>query len=332
MSKDVLTIGSKKIPVELTELKQSSLSFWHENPRVFSALNIRDGVVPSQEEIERVMCSMEHVKELREAISSNGGLIDALIVRRKDLTVLEGNSRLAAYRMLSKQDPVKWGMVKCQILPDTITDNEIFKLLGQYHIVGRKDWEPYEQACYLYRQTISTRMPIDGIARELGISGAKAKKMVDTVKFMRENGDADKRHWSYYDEYLKNAAIKKVRAEHPELDDRMVKEIKAGHVYEAQDIRKLGDIAKVADKQSRELVTKIISGETTLYDAAWEMEKNGKFDDVVKKLRQFKIIVQADVIESQIQASAQTRTLAAFEIKKIIQRLTNLQKKLKLEK
>jgi len=332
MGKDILTIGNKKIPVELMELKQADLSFWHENPRVYSALNVREGFIPTQEEIEEQMCSMEHVKELREAIASNGGLIDALIVRKKDLTVLEGNSRLAAYRMLAKQDPVKWGLVKCQILPDTITDSEIFKLLGQYHIVGRKDWEPYEQACYLYRQTQSTRMPVDGIARELGISAAKAKKMIDTVRFMREHDDVQKRHWSHYEEYLKNAGIRKLREEHPELDARVAEEIKKDQIYEARDIRTLGEIANVGDAQSEKLVAKIVSGETSLYDAAYEMEKSGKLDDIVKSLRKFKEMINKDVVEDQIVSSAKSRTSAGFEIKQIVKRLENLQHKLKLER
>lgn len=330
MSKETLTIGNKKIPVEVVELKQVDLSFWHENPRVYSALNVRDGFVPSQDEIEEEMCSMEHVKELRNAIESNGGLIDALIVRRKDYTVLEGNSRLAAYRMLAKQDPVKWGKVKCQILPDTITDSEIFKLLAQYHIVGRKDWEPYEQACYLYRQTQSTRMPVEGIAHELGISAVKAKKMIETVRFMREHDDVQKRHWSHYEEYLKNASIRKIREECPELDARVVASIKKDQVYEARDIRKLGEIVSVGDAQSKRLIEKIVSGDTSIYDAAYEMEKSGKLTDVVRSLRKFKEMINKDIVEDQIQASSKSRTSAAFEIKQILKRLSNLQRKLKL--
>lgn len=49
---------------------------------------------------------MEHVKQLRVSIESNGGLIDPLIVRDGDFMVLEGNSRLAAYRLLCRTDAV----------------------------------------------------------------------------------------------------------------------------------------------------------------------------------------------------------------------------------
>ncbi len=331
MSINTLTIGNKKIPVELVELRQSELRFWHENPRVFSALSIEDGNIPSQSEIEETMCSMEHVKELRQAIESNGGLIDALIVRRRDRTVLEGNSRLAAYRILAKQDPIKWGMVKCQVLPDVITDSEIFKLLAQYHIVGRKDWDPYEQACYLYRQQQNTRTQIDGIARELGISPTKAKTMVNVVEFMRAHGDLDKHHWSHYEEYLKNAGIRDARKANPELDNRIANEIKAGLICEARDIRKLGDIAKVNDQESQKLIKDIASGKNNIYDAAYTMEKNGKLGDIVKRFRQFKEKINDNSIEEQIRSNPKIQSSAAFEIRQIIKRLTNLQKKLKLK-
>lgn len=51
----------------------------------------------------------------------------------KDHVVLEGNSRLAAYRILAKNDPLKWSRVLVQILPEDISDSDIFTLLGTFH-------------------------------------------------------------------------------------------------------------------------------------------------------------------------------------------------------
>lgn len=103
-----LTIGNKEFTVELMELDQRTLKFYPENPRVYSVLNLA-GEEPSQDEIEKLMCRQEHVKQLKESIVSNGGLIDPLIVRAGDFTVLEGNSRLAAYRILNQVDAIKMG-------------------------------------------------------------------------------------------------------------------------------------------------------------------------------------------------------------------------------
>lgn len=186
-----LTIGKRDYVVQLVELSQCDLSFYTDNPRAYSVLNA-SGETPSQEEIEEHMCGMEHVKQLKISIESNGGLIDPLIVRDKDFTVLEGNSRLAAYRLLSRIDPVKWGLVKCKVLPADIDDSAIFTLLGQYHIIGRKDWDPYEQANYLYRRHTETRLPIEYMAAELGISKQKANTMINVITFMIEHDDLNK--------------------------------------------------------------------------------------------------------------------------------------------
>ena len=318
-----LTIGKKDYAVKITELNQADLLFYTENPRVYSTLNVAGGE-PSQDEIEEHMCNLEHVKQLKVSIDSNGGLIDPLIVRDGDFTVLEGNSRLAAYRLLCKIDAIKWGKVKCKVLPADIDDDAIFALLGQYHIIGRKDWDPFEQANYLYRRHQQTRLPIEYMAQELGISKQKAINMINVITFMIENDDLNKRNWSYYEEYLKNSGIKKYRETNPDLNETIAEAIKTGEIHEASDMRKLGDIAKVGDKQSKKIMQKIAAGEMDLYEGYAEIHDAGKLDDVVKRLKTFKQYINDDSIEKQIRASSETYRQAEFEIGKIIKRLEKL--------
>lgn len=327
MTTENLTIGNKDYIVEIKELKQSDLQFYPENPRVYSVLNTSEED-PSQEEIEKLMCRMEHVKQLKVSIESNGGLIDPLIVRGGDFTVLEGNSRLAAYRLLCEIDPIKWGMVKCKVLPADIDDSAIFALLGQYHIIGRKDWDPYEQATYLYRRHQQTKLPVEYMAEELGVSKQKATRMIEVVKFMISKNDLNKRNWSYYEEYLKNAGIKKYRDTDPDLDDTISSAIKAGTIKEASDIRKLGEIAKVGDKQSKKVMQKIAQKKVDIYEGYSEIQDAGKIEDVVKKLKTFRKVVNEQSFEKQIFATTETYQQAKFEIDKIIKRLKNLQSKM----
>lgn len=319
-----LTIGKRDFVVQITELNQADLKFYTENPRVYSVLNI-SGEEPTQDEIEEYMCSMDHVKQLRVSIESNGGLIDPLIVRAGDNTVLEGNSRLAAYRLLCKTDAITWGKVKCKVLPADIDDSTVFALLGQYHIIGRKDWDPFEQANYLYRRNQQTRLPVDYMAQELGISKQKAHSMINVITFMIEHDDLNKRHWSYYEEYLKNAGIKKYRETNPDIDETIAEGIKAEVINEAADMRKLGDIAKIGDKQSKKVMQKISTGEIDIYEGYMEVEDAGKLDDVVKKLKTFRFYLNDDSIEKQIKASDEIYKQAQFEITKIIKRLQKLQ-------
>ena len=160
-----------------------------------------NGGTPTQEEIEEHMLSMEHVKVLRQSIKEVG-LIDPLIVRDGDFVVLEGNSRLAAYRKLVKEDPVKWGKVKCKILPRDIEQSTILTILGQYHIVGRKDWSPFEQAGFLVRGLDATNSKIEDFAKSLGLSTANAKKYIEVFGYMKEQNDLIPSRWSYYEELL----------------------------------------------------------------------------------------------------------------------------------
>lgn len=326
MATENLTIGKRDYEVEICELNQADLKFYTENPRVYSVLNI-NGAEPTQDEIEDHMCNLEHVKQLKVSIESNGGLIDPLIVRDGDFTVLEGNSRLAAYRLLCRGDAIKWGKVKCKLLPADIDDSAIFALLGQYHIIGRKDWDPFEQANYLYRRHQQTRLPIEYMAQELGISKQKANNMINVITFMIENDDLDKKHWSYYEEYLKNAGIKKYRETNADIDETIVNAIKSGEVADSRDMRKLGDIAKIGDKQSKKVMQKIADGEIDLYEGYSQVQDSGKLEDVVKKLKTFRQYINDDSIEKQIKVSEDTYKNAQFEIKKIIKRLQEFESK-----
>ena len=320
--KDTITIGKVKYAVTRCELRQADLKFYPENPRVYSILN-NSSDDPSQEEIEEEMCKMEHVKELKVSIESNGGLTDPLIV--KDNIVLEGNSRLAAYRILNKTQPAKWGLVRCMVLPSDISDDAIFTLLGQYHIIGRKDWEPFEQATYLFRRSTQTKTPIAILARDLGVSPKKAEQMVKVVQFMKMNDEVDKKHWSHYEEYLKNSGVKKFRETSPDIDTTIASAIKSGEIEKASDIRCLGDIAKVGDKQSKTLMQKVATGELTIYEAHEKMKASGKLVNVVKELKKHRnFYSDPDGLIKQINVSEDTRQQAAFEIKKILKSLKRI--------
>lgn len=326
---DTIMIGKTKYPVIRCEKKQADLKFYAENPRVYSVLN-NSSEEPSQEAIEREMCEMERIKELKVSIESNGGLTDPLIV--KDNVVLEGNCRLAAYRILNRTNPSRWGLVKCMILPSDISDEAIFKLLSQYHIIGRKDWEPFEQATYLFRRQMQTKTPLGILARDLGLSPKKAEQMVEVVKTMKLHDDVNKKHWSHYEEFLKNASIKKYRDTNPDLDNTIAKAIKNGEIEKAADIRNLGDVAKVGDKQAKTLMQKVATGEYSIYDAYDKMKATGKLVNIVKELKKHRLFYSdPDCLIKEICANEETRQNAIFEIKKIFKNLKKIKDTVELQ-
>lgn len=325
-TKDSLIIGGKKILTTVCELDQANLKFFPENPRVYSALN-SDGSVPSQEDIEEHMKKLDHVRDLRDDIEKNGGLIEPIIVRNGDFVVLEGNSRLAAYRLLAERDAIKWGKIKCTLLPNDITEDMIFKLIGQFHIKGKKPWDPYEQASYLYRRSKETKTPIEIIAEELNIKSNDAKRMVEAVTLMKEHNEIDNKKYSYYLEYIKDSSIRKYRETNPDIDDTIIGEIKSGSIQRAEDIRLLAKVAKVGDKQSKKLMKKIVDKEISIYDAYDDLEDDGKLESCLIKLKKFKEYVNGETFEKSMKCNKNTYVQGKYEINKIIQRLNSLIKK-----
>ena len=330
MITDTLTIGKKIFEVQKGELNQADLKFYLENPRVYSALRSHNAN-PSQAEIEELMTNMDHVKQLKQSIETNGGLIDPLIVRAGDNVVLEGNSRLAAYRLLCRVNPVKWGKVKCTILPATIGDDAIFALLGQYHIIGRKDWSPFEQAGYLFRRKTETRYPVEAMAKELGITAGDARKYIQVYEFMIEKDDLIPDHWSYYEEYLKNREVKKYREKSGDLDGVVVDAVKTGKVTQATEMRKLGEIIKASQKSktAQKVIEKIKTQEITVTDGYEKLEVSGQVNEIIKKLEKFQeLINDPDFEKTVLDSNPETKNKARFTLKRINKRVDSLIDKL----
>src|SRR5438874_2736090 len=80
-----IPIKGKDYTVSIKHLRHDTLKFYAENPRVYSALHDAAGDSPTQDEIQECLQAMEHVRELRDDIKENGGLIEPLYV--KDITL-----------------------------------------------------------------------------------------------------------------------------------------------------------------------------------------------------------------------------------------------------
>lgn len=332
---ETITIGKKEYAVKEMQINQQELLFYAENPRVYSALRENGNENPTQEEIETKMRSMEHVKELRSQIAQNGGLIEALIVvkRNGDYVVLEGNSRLAAYRILAEEEPVRWQSIRCNVLPESITENEIFTLLGTLHLVKKKDWSVYEQAAYVYRQSELNGLPVSTLAKNVGLSPATIKKYINVYKFMINNNDNVQNHWNYYEQYVANSAIKEYRDTYPDMDEQIVTQIKSGSIREARDIRdKLGKIAKATDKTSKRIMRDIIEGASSIEEGYARFEATGKSGNAYKKIEDFRsLMTSTEFIQSikrEVSGNRDREKSTVFELRKIKQAISKLLREL----
>jgi hypothetical protein len=325
LDEGTLTIAKRKLSVRTGEVPQTELLFFAENPRVHSLLH-SDGTEPTQEEIQDQLEGMETVRELIHDIRRNGGLIDALIVRSGSREVIEGNSRLAAYRCLAREDPIRWGKVKVTLLPEPVESVVIDALLGQYHLKGKTAWLPYEQAGYLYRRVHHHAESVEDLAAELGLGKQRIGQMVTAYEFMVEKKDNARGRWSYYYEYIKSRQIKKARGLFPRMDSVVVKMIKSGEVEKAQDLR---DKLKVICTSRGKALEKLVSGKLDL-DAAYDLaEHHGGTNTPFRKLAKFRTwLAESEVRQRLADSPPAVLKRVAFEVKWLRRLLEALAKKL----
>lgn len=321
----LMTIGGQAVRVSDRLIHQSELMFYEDNPRIYTIVN-RAADRPSQLEIEQRLLDMDHVKKLIQAIKSNGGLIDPLIVRGGDNVVLEGNSRLAAYRALARLDPIKWGKVKVTLLPSDVSESLVFTLLGQYHIIGRKDWAPYEQAGYLYRRVTEHNVTPQRVAREMGMPVRTVNHLLEVFGFMVHHGEDDVSRWSYYEEYFKPRVSKRARERHPELDQVVVEKIGSGEIESAVAVRdKLIKVLKGGDKS----INILKSGPDTLERALRSATDRGVDNSWLGKLSGFRSALADDSTATKFrEMSPEQRDKARFYVDKIEVLLRRLRQEL----
>ena len=315
------TINGKEITLTDVELNQYDLMFYQDNPRVYSILHENECDDPSQQQIEELMKSQEHVKELREQIKQHGGLIEPLIAIKKDnqYVVLEGNSRLAAYRILGEEKPLEWSKVRVELLPENTSDDDIFSLLGSLHLAAKKEWSVFEKAAYVYRQhKLHPNFPLATIAKKAGLASNTVKKYITVYTFMKETAqDSVQSHWNCYEQYITNRDIQRYRDTHPDMDRKVILEIKSKEI-DAHDIRdKMGKIAKDSGRQAAQIMNNYIDGNIDLEGAFVRFQSTGRSGNNFKLLKEMRERLSSEDFQRAILEEASQNSGIAFEIKKI---------------
>jgi hypothetical protein len=318
-----ITIRGKVYLAKLCQLKHADLRFYADNPRVYSALHDGNGKTPTQEEIEEHLQTLEHVKELRREIKENGGLIEPLYVKESSLEVVEGNSRLAAYRLLAVENAVVWEKVLCAVMPSEVTDSAIASLLGQLHLKGKKDWRPYEQASYLHRRHRKEGVSIPTLQKEFNLGDKLIRHRIAVIDFMIKHSDNTVERWSHYDELLKSSAIKKARENHSEFEQVIVEKIKSGEM-KAVEVR--DKLKVVCGAKSENPIKQVISGGSL--DEAYKAAKSiGGENAAVKKLRAFRTWAALNGTRAAMKmATENVKKEIRFELKEIRGKVASLLK------
>lgn len=310
---DTILIRNTQVPTETKLLKQESLRFFVENPRIYSVIHVGEQQ-PTQEDIQKKLLSLDHVKALIQDIKRDGGLTDPIIVRDVNFEVIEGNSRLAAYRQLAKIDPIKWGFIKCRVIPGDLDEALVFALLGQYHIKGKKDWAPFEQAGFLYRRSRLQEIETSQLADEIGLTKRQVDSLIKTYQFMLDHCEIDTARWSYYDEYLKNRKIRDARLDYAGFDTMVVGMIKSGEIPQAVDVRNRLSVICAAPKVLRKF-TKCELGFEDAHERAVEV---GADTTPLKKVKSFRSwLARSEVKKNLEQLQGEPRKKIVYEIDKL---------------
>lgn len=278
-----ITILNREIPYVLEQMNIHDLHFYEENPRIYSKLQENPFFEKADEKQHFVQMQLEKessVKKLVEEIKRQGGILEPIIVMYPS-TVLEGNSRLAALRKLSKNEPheEKWKTVPCHLVSD-LSDEEIDAYLHEVHVKGKTEWLPYEKAYKTYKRVEEDGVSIEEYGKRTGETEQAIKKQIKTIRLMKENKDRNREHWSYYDVLVTNRIIKENLESVPDFKKFILNKIKrqkeGGEEFTAMEMRQ--KLPAVLEKPK--VLNKFMANKETLEDAYMKAKVSNALKDV----------------------------------------------------
>ena len=264
-----------------------TLRFLKDNPRVYAVTHGEPDFdqKPEEEQQDIIFDKLQaepSVKNLIREIERHGGLIEPILVRLDTREVIEGNSRLAVYRILRDRGATgEWDMIPCHLI-SALTDEQQAAFLNQIHVKGKTQWSAYEKANFAYvRRFNGWRVP--RIAELFGESVPTIYTRINAIKMMRDSTDADRSHFSYYDVLVRKREIAAKMAESPEFRDRVFDEIRNlgprdAQRFTAQDLRN----RLPAIIQKPRVLSRYVKGDVEL-DEAWDRAKISPAEERAKR-------------------------------------------------
>ena len=259
MADKTIAILGKSIPVASDRMDIFRLRFLEENPRVYSVTHGRpcfNSKTPDEQQVDifQALRKEPSVKNLQEDIKRHGGLLEPILVRLDTMEVIEGNSRLAVYRLLHKEDGKgRWTEIDCDVV-SSLTDKQQAAYLNQIHIKGKTKWTAYEKANFAYVRK-GKRLSYRSMAELFGESQQTIRTRVKVIDAMRQNEDGEQSNFSYYDVIVRNPAINSTMNQDEEFSSWIRDSIrKKEKPFSAQEMRKKLPVILKKKKILRKLV------------------------------------------------------------------------------
>ena len=270
-------ICGRPVPFVDDVLDIDQLQFWEANPRVYAAVRgipewDQADPVQRQQLIADCMETQESTRVVLEGLKLHEGQQEPLIVDLRGNVVIEGNSRLAALRMLARDDYGHWGAAICRCYND-LTEEERFALLSEMHVIGKTEWTPYAKAATYWRQHHELEWDLHRIARVNRTSVPYVKSQLATVDLMGSENELNERKYSWYNVLTSNRAINRIYEDNPAFRSRVLSVIRDASPEASDPVARAStsfrDALTTLIKKERPL-RKFCSGDMTLQEASDE--------------------------------------------------------------
>ena len=296
MTEPYITILENQIPFSDERRETSDLKYYEQNPRVLSKL-IRAGKLNGSDEerqkaIEEGMPDESSVKILLRDIKLDGGISEPLIVHSRTLEVLEGNSRLAALRILYQRHQEEiYLSAPCRMVD--LEEEEIDAFLYQQHIQGKTPWSAYDKAYSAYHRVEIDGVSIEEYSRRTKTTEVNIRRCIDVIKLMKSEGaEAETEKFSYYNEIVRSSKLNRSFNDAPELKRFLLDRIsEPSPPFKAQEMR--DKVPQIAVKPKA--LKKWISGSIDFDDAVTQSKISQPKQHALNATRNLKGIEKAGV-------------------------------------
>ena len=218
MKVDIANLPTQEVPI-------AQIEFDEENPRIqFLNDNLRaqGKKTISQEEIRFAQAAKtkSSYDKLLTSIETRG-LIDPIwLYKRGDKYVtIEGNTRKMVFEDLVEKYPgdSRWLTIKAKVLPEGVSDDDIAFLRLEAHLGGKRPWDAYERARYLYELSLKGYTK-NRLATEARTNSSEVEKDLKAYELMREEflphfgrvTENPTSKYSFFVELVKNKEMRKL--------------------------------------------------------------------------------------------------------------------------
>ena len=246
-------------------LDVGSISFDTDNPRIKMALE-KYGDQTTADRIHFALKSAaggtngtSSYTRLRDSIRANGGVVFPIVVitRGDGYVCIDGNTRLAIYKQfLREHTQGQWSVIKAIILTDA-GQRDVETIRVSAHLVGSREWPPYEKARYLHYLRNEELMGYNEMIELCGGNKPDLERQIDAYHDMNE----------YYRDVVDDTAFQIDRfSGFVELQKPKVKQavfdaglkledfgewVRDGMIYRLEDVRQLPKV--LHDDEAREI-------------------------------------------------------------------------------